>query len=116
MIIDWPGVVKMGSRFDLPVISTDLYPTLLEMAALPSMPKQHVDGLSLVPSLKGGGKPQGPPPARSRPGQVARATVVDKNDIRHRPLFWHYPHYGDGGGPASAVLLEQWKLIECWQC
>ena len=30
-----------------------------------------------------------------------------------RPLFWHYPHYGNQGGfPASAVRLGDYKLIE----
>ncbi|HWD99783.1 MAG TPA: hypothetical protein VG345_12125, partial [Bryobacteraceae bacterium] len=33
--------------------------------------------------------------------------------IAERPLFWHYPHYSDQGGrPASAVRLGDWKLIE----
>jgi len=92
MIIDWPGVVKPGSRSDVPVISTDFYPTMLEMAGLPAMPKQHLDGVSLVPILK------------------------QNRNLAERPLFWHYPHYGNqGGSPGSAIRLEKWKLIEFFE-
>ncbi len=88
MFIVWPGVTKPGSVCKTPVISTDFYPTMLEMAGLPLKPKQHVDGVSLVPLLKGG-------------------------KIPPRPLFWHYPHYGDQGGRPGGVIRDgDWKLIE----
>ena len=30
-----------------------------------------------------------------------------------RPLFWHYPHYGNQGGfPGGAILEGDWKWIE----
>ena len=117
MVIDWPGVVKMGSRFEPPVISTDLYPTMLEMAGLPAMPTQHVDGLSLVPVLKEGGKAQARPAIspRTRRGLPPAALTVDGNDLRHRPLFWHSPHYGEASGPASSVMLDGWKLIDFFE-
>jgi arylsulfatase A-like enzyme len=76
---------------DTPVISTDFYPTLLELAGLPPFPEQHRDGISLVPLLKGG-------------------------KVRPRPLFWHYPHYGNqGGAPCGAVRDGDWKLIEWFE-
>ncbi len=91
MIVVWPGVTKPGSTCDTPVISTDFYPTMLEMAGLPLKPRQHVDGVSLVPLLKGG-------------------------KIPPRPLFWHYPHYGDQGGrPGSVIRKGDWKLIEFFE-
>ena len=47
-----------------------------------------LDGASLLPVFKGGTLPE-------------------------RPLFWHYPHYGNqGGAPSSAIRHGQWKLIE----
>ena len=52
MIVKWPGVVEPASVSDVPVISTDFYPTMLEMAGLPLRPRQHVDGASLVPLLR----------------------------------------------------------------
>ena len=90
-IIRAPGVTKPGSVCDTPVISMDFYPTLLELAGLPLNPKQHLDGLSLMPLL--------------RDGALAR-----------RPLFWHYPHYGNqGGAPCGAVRDGDWKLIEWYE-
>ncbi len=88
-IVRWPGVTAAGSVCDVPVMSTDVYPTLLAMASLPARPEQHQDGINLVPLLQ---------------GNQAQLT---------RPLFWHYPHYGNQGGfPASAVRLGAYKLIE----
>ena len=87
MIIRWPGVAKAGSTCDHPVTSTDFYPTLLEMAGLKNRPKQHVDGKSFVPLLKG-------------------------KEFERGPIFWHFPHYGNQGGPpAAAVRSGNWKLI-----
>jgi arylsulfatase A-like enzyme len=91
MLIRAPGVTRPGSTCDMPVTSTDFYPTLLELAGLPLRPQQHVDGLSLVPLLQG--------------GTLARG-----------PLFWHYPHYGNqGGAPGGVVRDGDWKLIEWYE-
>ena len=65
---------------------------MLEMAGLPARPEQHVDGVSIVPLLRQTG---------SRP---------------QRAMYWHYPHYGNqGGSPASAVRVGDWKLIEFFE-
>ena len=91
LIVRWPGISKPGSICRAPMISTDYYPTLLEMAGLPLRPQQHMDGVSLVPLLKGGARPE-------------------------RPLFWHYPHYSNqGGGPGGAVRLGDFKLVEWFE-
>ena len=88
MLIKWPGKIKPGSTCSVPVISTDFYPTILEMAGLPPRPQQHCDGISLVSLLTTGIAP-------SRPA-----------------IFWHYPHYSNQGGrPACAVRAGDWKLI-----
>ncbi|MFK7765741.1 MAG: sulfatase [Mariniblastus sp.] len=89
--IKWPGAVAPGATCDTPVIGTDFYPTLLEMTGLPTRPKQHVDGVSLVPLLKG-------------------KTIAD------RKLFWHYPHYGNQGGEPSSIVQDgKWKLIHYYE-
>ncbi len=86
-----PGVAKPGSTCNVPVIGTDFYPTILELAGLPLNPEQHKDGVSLVPLLKGG-------------------------KIPARDLFWHYPHYGNQGGePSSIIRSGDWKLIHYWE-
>jgi arylsulfatase A-like enzyme len=91
-IIYAPGVTKPNSVCKTPVITTDFYPTLLELAGLPLAPSQHADGVSLIPVLKG--------------GELQRSA----------PLFWHYPHYGNqGGAPCGAVRDGDWKLIEWFE-
>ncbi len=90
-IVRAPGVTKPGSLCATPVVSTDYYPTLLELAGLPLSPEQHRDGVSLVPLLKGA-------------------------ELTRGPLFWHYPHYGNQGGrPGGAVREGDWKLIEWYE-
>ncbi len=88
-LIRWPGVTHPGGTCAVPVISTDFYPTILDMAGQPLRPKQHQDGVSLVPLLRGGDQ-------------------LDRDAI-----YWHYPHYANQGGfPGGAVRVGDWKLIE----
>ena len=90
VVIRWPGVTAAGTRCTAPAVSTDFYPTMLEMAGLPLKGEQHVDGASLVPLLKN-------PFAKFDRG----------------PIFFHYPHYANQGGfPASAVRKGDYKLIQ----
>ncbi|HEX6446403.1 MAG TPA: sulfatase [Streptosporangiales bacterium] len=91
LLVRWPGVVAPGSRCAVPVTTPDLYPTLLQAAGLPSLPRQHVDGVSLVPALRG--------------------QALDRG-----PLFWHYPHYpNQGGRPGAAVRAGGYKLIRFFE-
>jgi arylsulfatase A-like enzyme len=74
------------------VISVDFYPTLLELAGQSPAPPTRVDGVSIVPLLKG--------------QSLARAA----------PLFWHYPHYGNqGGAPGGVIRQGDWKLVEWYE-
>lgn len=82
-----PGITKAGSTSDVLASGIDWYPTLLDLAGVPVPKKQNLDGVSLVPILK-------------------------QNSITDRPLFWHYPHYGNQGGePSSIIMQKDWKLI-----
>jgi arylsulfatase A-like enzyme len=86
--VPWLNTIK---QVDVPVSGTDFYPTLLDLAAIPLKPQQHIDGVSLKPLLEGG-------------------------KIADRPLFWHYPHYGNQGGEPSSMIREgDWKLIHYWE-
>jgi arylsulfatase A-like enzyme len=92
MIVKWPGVVKPGSECHEPVVSTDFYPTMLDMAELPLRPEQHIDGLSLVSLLRGTGTP------------------------KREAIYWHYPHYhGSGNRPSGAIRAGDCKLIEWYE-
>ena len=91
LLVKWPGTTKPASLCDEPVISTDFYPTILDIAGLPPRSKQHCDGKSWGPLLKG-------------------------QKMNRGSLFWHYPHYGNqGGSPGSAIRKGDWKLIEFFE-
>jgi arylsulfatase A-like enzyme len=92
LIVRWPGVTRPDSFCTVPVTSTDFYPTMLEMGGLDPIPEQHVDGVSIVPLLRGQG-------------------TLDRDAI-----YWHYPHYSNQGGtPGCAIRAGDWKLIEFFE-
>ena len=87
LIVRWPGKVKAGSTCDTPMISTDFYPTMLEMAGLKgSVP----DGVSIMPLLR------------------------QKGSIERKTFYWHYPHY-HRCTPGGAIRDGDWKLIEFFE-
>jgi arylsulfatase A len=89
LIIRWPGVTQAGSRIAEPVCSVDFLPTFCD--ALGIHAPKNMDGISIKPLLEG-------------------------RSLSQRPLFWHYPHYSDQGGkPAGAVRIGNWKLIEFYE-
>ena len=63
---------------------------MLEMTGLPLRPEQHLDGVSLVPVLKG------------------RTAMTD------RTLYWHYPHYHKTK-PYGAIRDGHWRLVEFFE-
>ncbi len=90
-IISWPGVTEPGRVSSTPIISTDFYPTLLDIAGIEQNQNRDLDGRSLVPVLKG-------------------------RSLDRTTLFWHFPHYvpRPGNLPASAVRRENWKLYRVY--
>ena len=101
--VTWPGVVRPGTKSAEPIIGVDLYPTLCEIAGAKLPDGQGVDGVSLVPLLKG-----------------------EKSTLGDRPLFWHFPAYLQSyrgvtdeqrdplfrSRPVSLIRLGAWKLIQ----
>tara|TARA_B110000902_G_scaffold175613_1_gene199352 strand:+ start:21662 stop:23263 length:1602 start_codon:yes stop_codon:yes gene_type:complete len=77
---------------DYPVTGADFYPTILEYAQIDLLPNQHKDGISLK-------------------------SIIEENIIpKERPLYWHYPHYGNqGGDPSSIIRQGDWKLIHYYE-
>jgi arylsulfatase A-like enzyme len=77
---------------DHPVISNDLFKTVLDMAGI-SQDELPADGLSLMPFF----------------GE-------DDYHPERDDLFWHYPHYhGSAWTPGSAVRSGDWKLIRFYE-
>lgn len=73
---------------DSPVISMDLFPTILDILDLEQRPELHKDGVSLNPLIE------------------------NKQKEVHDILFWDYPHYHTSGWtPGQAIRKGDWKLI-----
>jgi arylsulfatase A-like enzyme len=90
LIVRWPAVVKSGAMVGTPVCSPDFFATLADVTGAKTNAK--IDGVSLRPVLEG------------------------KGDLPERPLFWHYPHYGNqGGAPGAAMRRGDWKLIQWFE-
>ncbi len=90
LIVRWPGVTPPGSVCRTPVHGVDLMPTLFEMAGA-KPPKGYVmDGVSLVPLLRGNGK------------------------IPNRALYFYMPFYDIlwAHTPSAVIREGDWKLIE----
>ena len=78
----------MERTIDAPLVTMDLFPTLLDLAGLPDS-ETAIDGVSW------------------------KGTLLQDQPPPKRPHFWHYPHYhGSGWTGGSALQHEGWKLIE----
>lgn len=90
-MIHVPWLHHQGIINHSPISGADWYPTVVQLANLPLREKEHLDGHSLLPILQGG-------------------------SIEERPLYWHYPHYGNQGGEPHAIIRQgDWKLIHYWE-
>lgn len=89
MIVKWPRKSKAGTVVDEPVISTDFYPSILEMIGQEG---ETEDGQSFVAALKGEAFERG-------------------------PIYWHFPHYSNHGmqSPAGAIRDGDFKLLEYFE-
>ena len=91
-LVRWPGVTSENSVCDVPVMSLDLFPTLVKAGGGKIQRRMIVDGVDLMPLLSG------------------------KGDLKRDSLYWHYPHYSNQGGfPSGAIRSGPWKLIERYE-
>ena len=88
-IVRVPGV-KAGES-DQMICSNDVYPTVLDALGQPLKPHQHLDGISVLPALKG-------------------------EQLKRDRLFWHFPHYNGhpSAVPSSVIRKGDWKLIQTY--
>jgi arylsulfatase A len=90
-IVRWPGVTRAGAVSDVPVITTDLFPSITVAAGVGPDGGHPVDGIDISAALHGGG-------------------------LRREALYWHYPHYSNQGGvPGGAIRRGDFKLIEFYE-
>jgi arylsulfatase A-like enzyme len=89
LLVRWPGQVQAGSQQVEPVISMDIFATLLEVSGSRVTKDKKGDGISLIPLLK------------------------NTSSSTNRDLFWHFPHYrGEDVTPYSVVRSGDYKLIK----
>jgi arylsulfatase A len=92
LIVSWPGTVVAGKTCEVPVVTPDWYPTILDLAGLRPKESQILDGASLAPLLLG------------------------KGSFERNAIYWHYPHYHPGGAtPHGAIRRDDWRLVEFFE-
>lgn len=84
-MVSWKGVLPAGKVYDHPVISLDIHPTILAAAGVEPPPDARLDGVDLLPYLKG-----------------------EKTERPHDTLFWRF-------GNQWAVRSGDWKLLKATQ-
>jgi arylsulfatase A len=82
-IVRWPGKVAAGSGTDAPSYFPDWFPTFCEIAGT-GLPREQLDGVSLVDVIEGGELPE-----------------------RHEPMIWEFNGYGG----IIAIRDGQWKAV-----
>ena len=101
LVVTWPGEVEKDSVCDVPVVSDDLFPTLLSACGVPRA-EEEIDGVDFTSLLRGAEELERP-----------------------YDLVWHFPHYwawpkaripGSGVNPYSSIRVDDlpdnsWRLI-----
>ena len=84
-IARWPGHIEPGTVSDVPVVGTDLFTTILDIAGVPIPDDRTIDGVDIVPAFSG------------------------KSVERKIPLFWR-THVSP---PEDRVAMRvgDWKLV-----
>jgi len=52
-ILEWPAVVQAGSETDVPAVTSDYLPTILDVLGQPLPAERPYDGISLLPVIRG---------------------------------------------------------------
>lgn len=101
-VVAWPGHVAAGRRVAAPIITDDLFPTLLRVGKVRTVAR-YTDGIR--------GRDLEPLITNTSASSLAQRTP----SFTERALVWHYPHFwgvrGPGIEPFSAVRMGDWKLI-----
>ena len=89
LIVRWPGQVEEGTVSGEPVISTDFFPTFLDVAGLEPTPNTPLDGESLLAHFRGG------------------------EDLKRDAIYFHYPNYAfhQENRLGGAIRMGDYKLI-----
>ncbi|MGI9178338.1 MAG: sulfatase-like hydrolase/transferase, partial [Pirellulales bacterium] len=90
----WPGQIEAQTVCAEPIISVDLYPTLLDVTTSQPPAGQPLDGTSCLPLLT----------------DTAQAPTA------RPPLYWHFPGFlGERSTSVGAIRDGNWKLMEFFE-
>lgn len=98
MIVRGPGVAA-GSVSNVPVVATDVFATVSELAGVTAPHDELSESASLVPLLHNG-------------GQLPEGESLSRAFGPNGELFFHFPHYSGGTTPVSAVRDGDYKLMK----
>jgi arylsulfatase A-like enzyme len=91
LIVKYPGRAPAGGVSRTVTMSTDFFPTILDLVGLPPMPERHRDGVSIREALHGTEMPF------------------------DRVLYWLYPRSQSGNRPSVAIRRGRYKLIDWFE-
>lgn len=80
-LIQWKGTLPAGKTYDEPVIQLDIVPTVLAAAGIGPVTDTKLDGVNLLPYLKG-----------------------EQTGAPHQALYWRF-------GEQRAIRQGKWKLV-----
>lgn len=80
-LVQWKGRLPAGKTYDRPVIQLDIHATALAVAGIEIKPDMKLDGVNLLPYLKG-----------------------EKTAPPHDALYWRF-------GQQTAIRMGDWKLV-----
>lgn len=89
LIVKWPGIIQPSSECDTPTITPDFYTTFTEITDMQTNFSHPIDGVSIVPLLKG--------------------RAIDR-----KAIYWHY-NPQNANHACSAIRVDRWKLIDFFQ-
>lgn len=88
LIVRWPGHIAAGTTCSEPVIGTDFFPTLLDIAGVQADIESPIDGQNITPLLKG-------------------------RSLERDAIYFHYPNYAfhRSNRLGAAIRSDNLKLI-----
>ncbi len=81
-LVKWPARLPAGQVYDQPVIQLDILPTLLAAAGIEADPDARLDGVNILPHLRG-----------------------ESEEPPHDALYWRF-------GQQMAIRQGNWKLVK----
>ena len=105
-IMEWPGHISAPRATDMPCVTSDIYPTLLDIAGVEIQDQPPLDGVSLTPLL------EGVTASRSTPigfwEHPERGTPTPSDEFMAE--LYEAQQHGSQLGDLSRLRLDAWKV------